>query len=451
MPSIRKKLFFTFFGLLQVIPAFGKETAITIYSSNLALVRETREIELANGISHVSITDIPGQIIPASVYFNSLTAPNQVIILEQNYEYDLVNSAKLLQRYVDHAITFETKSGKPYSGTLLSSDHQNMVIRENAGLKSFRIEDLNEISFPQLPEGLITRPTLHWTLQTDKSGKHNSELGYLTRGVSWNSEYIAVVNDSESQLDLSAWVSIDNTSGIAFEDARIKLVAGDIHEVRPLPGYLSKGRQAYPALEAAMVEEKQFFEYHLYTLTRKSSIKNNENKQVALFEPATVSVAKSYRYDAHRSDRNAAVFLEFKNDKKSGLGMPLPAGVMRAYKRDASDKSLVFLGEDRIEHTPKDELIETYIGNAFDIIGERNQLNVRHLGSSGREEEWEVKLRNHKDIGIEVIAVEHLNPGWEITLQSHAHTKKDAVTTEFKVQVPKDGEAVIKYTVRYLR
>lgn len=430
-----------------------EKVSLTIYNNNQALVREVRQIQLAKGISEISFQDVAAQIDPTSVYFLSLTAPKSVTILEQNFEYDLVSSQKILEKYIDQAVKLDAGEGMSYQGKLLSTDGGQIVLSEDSGaIKMIAFKNIKNIAFPRLPEGLITRPTLVWSLDCDKAGAHSTEIGYLTGGIGWHAEYVAVVNDQDTALELSAWVSIDNKSGVAYKNAQLKVVAGNVHTANPprLPGLAVSLRDKPMQKEAHGFEEESFFEYHLYTLQRLATVSNNQVKQISLFDPTTVKVQKKYVFEGQRDGKQVRVNLEFRNDKNSNLGIPLPKGKMRVYKRD-DDKSLVFIGEDLIEHTPKDEKVEVYVGDAFDIVGERVQLDRRKLGSNSWEEHLNIKLRNHKDEGVDVLVREQLQPDWEILSSSHKYTKKDAHTVEFLVTVAPDKEAVVDYRVRYNR
>ncbi len=435
--------------------SFGQahDVAVTIYNSNLALVRDVRQLELRKGRSEIKFQDVAAQIDPTSVYFSSLTSAEDVAILEQNFEYDLVNSAKILQKYVDQEIRLSTKQGGTFTGTLLSGSGQDVILQESdGGIKIVSRNTVDNIAFPSLPQGLITRPTLVWLLDNKKAGKHQTEVGYLTGGIQWHAEYVGVVNEGDTELELAGWVSIDNKSGATYDNATLKLVAGDVHRAQQR---LRKTYQArVQALEMSAApdgfQEKAFFEYHLYTLQRRATVGNNQVKQISLFPATDVKVEKKYAYDGARDARKVRVNLEFDNRKTNGLGMPLPGGKVRAYKKD-DDGALIFLGEDFIDHTPKDETVRITIGNAFDVVAERTQKKRQSIGKNTWEETWEIKLRNHKKEAVRISVVEHLGSDWEIIRKSHDFQQKDANTLEFAVDVPKDGETILTYTVRYNR
>ena len=440
------------FGLFIAIPLFAAhaaEISITVYNDNLALVKDVRSMKLGDGTSEIKFTDVAAQIDPTSVHFKSLSSPEAVSILEQNFEYDLVNSKKILEKYVDEEITVFTKDGGPYTGNLLSASDGNIILQPKEGnLKIISAESILSVDFPKLPEGLITKPTLVWLLKNDKAGSHNTEVSYLTSGIEWHAEYVAVSKKNDSVLELNAWVSVDNRSGAAYDNAKLKLIAGDVHRVQtPRPMAMKRGMAVMAEMADAGFEEKSFFEYHLYTLQRRTTLKNNQIKQISLFPTAEAKVKKLYIYEASRNGDDVRVNLEFKNSAKVGLGIPLPKGKLRVYKEDEADKSLEFIGEDYIDHTPKNEKVRVYLGNAFDIKAERAQKDQKKLSKRSREESYEVKIRNHKEEDVSVTVVEKFWGDWEIKKSTHDFVKKDAYSAEFILPVKKDGETVLEYTV----
>ncbi|KPJ59550.1 MAG: hypothetical protein AMJ46_10540 [Latescibacteria bacterium DG_63] len=431
-------------------PVQADKVAVTVYNENIALVKELREMTFPKGESEVAFTGVPARIDPTSVHFVSKTAPDAVAILEQNYEYDLVSATKLLEKYIDNEITVFSEDEKMFEGVLLSYDAQNLVLAPEGKGGSVTVvsrEEVRDIAFPALPTGLITRPTLIWKLACDRAGKHEAEVSYLTEGVNWHAEYVAVSDLEDETLGIAGWVSIDNRSGATYEDAKLKLVAGAVHRVEEKRVRRFAVEAEMPAMAAPPVEERAFFEYHLYTLARPTTVKDREVKQVSLFPEARVKTKKVFTYDGARYPKDVRITLEFKNAQAEGLGIPLPKGKVRVYKEDI-DKSLEFIGEDLIDHTPEGEEVRIYVGNAFDIVGERSRQSVRQITKTLREESFEIKLRNHKDEPIEITVVEHIWGQWEIMDSSHDYAKKDANTIEFTVKVPEDEEVVVTYTVR---
>ncbi len=424
---------------------------ITIYNDNLALVKDTRDLDYQRGVFDLSFTDVASAIDATSVSFSAVRQPGSVTLLEQNYRYDLVSSEKILEKYIDKQIRVLTKEGKLHEGTLLSSDGMALTLRmSDGGLVIISRAEVADLTIPSLPEGLITRPTLVWKLNSELDGKHASEVRYLTTQIGWTAQYVANISANETELDLTGWVSIDNHSGASYDDATIKLIAGDVNRVRPP---MVRGKMAMETMamaDGAGFEERAFFEYHLYTLQRPSTIRDNEIKQLSLFEPARVKTKKIFTYDGSRDDKKVRVSMEFVNSAEAGLGIPLPRGTIRVMKAD-TDGSLEFVGEDQIDHTPKDEKVRAKLGNAFDVVGERLQTNHRQISDRVSEDDFEIKLRNHKTEDIVVTVIEHNWGDWTITQQSHQNTKKDANKAEWEIPVKADGETVLTYTARNKR
>lgn len=437
-------------SLMCAIVVEGSDVAITVYNNNLALVRDVRALQLKKGQIEVQFSDVAARIDPTSVHFTSLTAPDGVAILEQNYEYDLVSPSKILEKYIDHNIRVFTEGDDIFEGVLLSSREGDLVLSDpEGGIRTLKGKSVLHIEYPALPEGLITRPTLVWLLENHRPGEHQAEVSYLTEGVSWHAEYVAVVNADDTELDLGGWVSIDNKSGATYREAKLKLIAGDVHRVeerKPAPVYRAKVELAAAAVP--QFEEKTFFEYHMYTLQRRATIRDRQIKQMSLFPNAQVEVDKIFTYDGRQDEGKVRVNLEFQNSAEAGLGIPLPKGKLRVYKED-DDRSLQFVGEDRIDHTPKDEKVRVYLGNAFDIIGERKVIDHKRITDRVREEEVEITLRNHKEVDVTVVVIEHLYGDWDIISSSQSYRKKDARTIEFDVPVGSDGESILTYRVRY--
>ena len=451
----------------------GEGVALTIYNQNFGVVRERRNVEVKEKEGTVRFADVATQIDGTSVSFKSLTDPSATV-LEQNYEYDLVSADKLLQKYIDKQIGVLSKDGSRYSGNLLSFDPNQLVIRQYGDKGDIvmvqRGDNVKDIQFSALPEGLITKPTLVWKLATEKIGQQLVEVMYQTGGINWQADYNAVLNAKDTALDLSGWVTVDNQSGATYKDAKLKLIAGDVRRVQPPQQMYAVRALGAAEAKAPGIAEKAFFEYHLYTLGRPTTVAQNQTKQIELLKAADVPVKKVFLYEGapqYRfyggliSDANYGgqdfnkkvnVVIEVKNSKDNHMGMALPKGKVRLYKRDEADAALEFIGEDEIDHTPKDETVKLHIGDAFDIVGERKRTDF-HVDTGRHEmtESFEIRLRNHKDVPVEVLVKETLFrwSNWEITQSSAKWTKYDANTIHFPVKVDKDGEQVITYTVRY--
>ncbi|MFZ5518606.1 MAG: DUF4139 domain-containing protein [Candidatus Zhuqueibacterota bacterium] len=441
--------------LLLLLPgaqAQERQISITVYNNDLGVVKDIRSLDLPRGISLVNYQDVAASIDPTSVHFKSLTTPDKVAILEQNYEFDLVNSDKIAERYLDRIVTIQLKDKEEVSGKLLSHEAGNLVLQTDTGaVKVISASQIVQVNFPKLPEGLITRPTLVWSIHNEKPGNHQTEVSYLASRISWHAEYVAVTKNNDRQLELSAWVSIDNRCGAAFPEATLKLIAGEVNRaIAPRPFRAGKA-YAMEALDMAapQFEEKSFFEYHMYTLNQKSTLLNNQIKQISLFPTTAVAIEKIYTYEAAKSAEDVRVNLKFKNSKESGLGMPLPAGKVRVYQEDPADKSLEFIGEDMIVHTAKDENVRLYLGNAFDITPERTMLKKTPTGKNSHEEVWQVKIRNHKDAPVTVQVIENFYGFWKIAKSSHEYKQPDSRTVVFNLPIEKDAEAVLEYTITF--
>ncbi len=446
-----KKSLISFGFLSGWIAAFaGQDVSITVYNQNRAVVRDVRPLTLKPGVSTVSFRDVAARIDPTTVHFRPVADPDKLQVLEQNFEYDLASSQTILDKYVDQEIRVLMDKGQLYQGRLLNAGGDIVIEDAATGeVKIIRRESVQNFEFPKLPEGLITRPTLVWLLDNRGDEKQNVEVSYMTDGVNWHAEYVAVSSPDDKSLDLSGWVSIENQSGITYPDAKLKLVAGDVNVIRPkklLRAGMAEDSEAMAFAAAPQFEEKSFFEYHLYTLTRSSTLRNNQTKQISLFPPAVARTEKLYVFDGAKDPGKVNVRLECKNSKADGLGLPLPKGKVRVYKKD-SDGSLEFIGEDEIDHTPSDEKIRLSLGNAFDLSGERIQKETKKTGSRSRQDVIEVRLRNHKKEAVQITVVEHFWGDWKIEPSTHPFVKKDAGTAEFKVPVPVDGESVLTFTV----
>jgi hypothetical protein len=497
-----KSTFCALIALLSVasIPVLGQRKSavagdrtsvdLTIYNQNLSLIREERSVNIPSGLSHIVIPDIPATIDGTSLHFTSQTDPLAVRVLEQNYQYDLVNEGKLLEKYLGKTVEFvryneESKKEYTVKGKLLSAGQPgnrqpgygnanypsiNGMIAEIDG--KIELNPAGRLVLPSLPEGLILKPQLEWLVSNSRPGDHKVELSYLAGALSWSADYVAVLDKSDANLDLTGWVTLTNNSGTNFKDAGLKLVAGDINRVR-------EGVEDFRALNGmavakseAQFKQTELFEYKLYTLQRRTDLNASETKQLELVSGRNVSSKKVFIYDGlsdqwrgwynnysyrtqesfgQQSNTKVGVYITFRNDEKSGLGIPLPKGRVRVYKRDVDGKEQ-FIGEDQIDHTPKDEELKLYLGNAFDVVGERAQTDFKTIITGHIVEETiQIKLRNHKSESATVQVYEHpwrWNQ-WEITKSNVEWTKVDQSTMKFPVTIAKDTEKVITYTIRY--
>jgi len=368
----------------------------------------------------------------------------------------------LLEKYLGKEITVKTKDGQVYTGKLLSysvaKDLDQLLLQTDKQVVS--LNEVQETYFPELPGGLLAKPSLVWKLYTESDGNRETQTTYLTKGITWQADYIAKINQDDSQLNFSGWVTVENNSGTSYPASTLKLVAGDLHLAGTEQRYLPTGlayKEAIPSATPNQFREEGLYEYHLYSLDRVTDIGSNETKQISLLSAPNVSVVKKFVFDPMKgwyrsysnntSEKKVQVLLEFKNSKEKGLGMPLPKGTVRVYKEDSEGK-LQFVGEDSIDHTPEDEEVSLLTGYAFDIVGEKKTTSEEKIGDRCREYSYEVKFRNHKDDAVTVYAVEHTYGDNKIVSSNYQYEKKDAYKYEFKVEIPANGESTLTYTIR---
>lgn len=465
----------------------GASFALTIYNQDFAVVRQVVPLTLVAGVNSIDVTGMTAQVEPDSVLLRDPKGAHPLQILEQNYRNDPVTQERLLDLYKGQTIDFLENLGEgktrivrgkiirsgytvqkidPY-GNYVYQPPTQPVIEVESTLR-FQLPGLP--LFPALKDDTVLEPTMHWRLETDRAGSFDAELAYVTRGASWHADYNAVAPEKGETLDFVGWITIDNRTGTVFPDARIKLIAGDVHKLEP-PSSDARAGYAMRKMEADMaapVSEKSFDEYHLYTLHNTTTLHDAETKQVEFVRAADVRATRLYVYDGAllerwygsgwnmdpnygtQSNPKVWVMREFDNSAANHLGIALPAGRVRFYRRD-EDGQLEFTGENRIDHTPKDEKLRIYTGNAFDVVGERKRTEFQMESDNWFDETFEIRLRNHKQEQVEIRVVEHLFrwTNWQIQSNSTAFEKKDAQTIEFKVTVPVDGEQVITYKVHY--
>jgi hypothetical protein len=438
---------------------------VTVYNSNIALVRDVRNLSLPGGTFRLKFMDIAATVNPATVHFRSLTDPDKLGIIEQNYEYDLLEPAKLLHKYVGKEITLirsyqdnGTTKREEIKATLLSDNNGQVWKIGNDIVTGGYAESYR---FPEVPANLYDRPTLLMSLENSGSRKQQIEASYLANNLSWNSDYVLTVARDDKAADLDGWVTLVNNSGTAFHNARLQLVAGDLNRVQERGrNEMMDARIATKAMAAApQFQQENFSEYHLYTLGRRTSVEDKETKQISLLAGTDVPVQKIFvvngqNYYYHNRQNpgspikdNVMVFYKFKNDEKAGLGIPIPAGNVRVYQKD-SKGGILFVGEDHIDHTPKDESISVHIGNAFDVVSERKQTDYKSISSNVWEMEFEITIRNHKDSAITVQVNEPIGGDWEMLNSSYKYTKTSAWAAQFNVPVDKNGTSLLRYRVR---
>lgn len=436
-----------------------ESVAVTIYNDNFGLVREERTVTLGSGRVELAYQDVSANIEPETVHIKSLSHPDELQVLEQNYRYDLLSPETLLKKYVGKTlkvVRYNEKLGtdEVKQAELLAIEGGPVLKIDGEIVTGFP----GRYVFPEVPENLLAKPTLVWLLASGPE-KQKLEVTYMTRNLGWKADYVLVLSADDKTGDLSGWVTLENNTGTSYENARLKLVAGDVQRVappmpQPMPeGY---GYSAPAAPPPPPFQRESLFEYHLYTLQRPTDLLDKEKKQVRLLDAAGIALKKKlslrgnewyFQSQIGRPEEKVGVFVELTNSEKNGLGMPLPKGVLRVYKADKSG-ARQFVGEDSIDHTPRDEDVEVKLGEAFDVVADRKQMTWKSLGSCRSESSWEIKLKNHKDVAERVEIVEPASGDWEILQSSHEARREDAKTFVFDVDVPARGETKVTYWVR---
>lgn len=451
----------------------SKGFSLTIYNQDFAVVREQRQIHLNQGANFVRYEDVAAQIDPTSISLKSLTAPNGVVVREQNYQYDLLNPTSILNKSVGKTVRFRRVNPdgqiEVLEGTLLNppalgyNEDKGVVIRLSDG--RIVLNPAGEIELNEMPEGLVSRPSLLWKLDVTEAADHTAEVSYLANGISWKANYVAVVNQQENQVDITGWVTLDNRSGATYRDAQLQLIAGDVRRVREPVLRLAKATAVFAEAAQPQFQEEAFFEYHLYTLQGTTTVRDSETKQMTLLSAADVPVGRKLVYDGSQQQHwgqsapggggdtqqgKVSVVLELQNSQENNMGVPLPKGTVRVYKADARG-NLQFLGEDSINHTPRNEKVRLYIGDSFDVVGERKRTSLEQISERVTEESFEISIRNRKQDSAEVSVVERFWGDWQILKSSHEYRQLDARTAEFPVAVAADSEVKITYTARTIR
>lgn len=447
-----------------------QEVAVTIYNENLALVKDQRKLQLKPGASSLAFRDVSARMRPETALLRSTSAPGSLSVLEQNFDFDLLTPQKLLEKYVGHSVSIIRTN--PATGA--ETTEQAEVLSSNSGVVlkiGQRIETgiPGRIVYGDVPPNLRDRPTLVMALDNSGATQQTVELSYLTGGLAWKADYVVELNGAEDALDISGWVTLTNTSGATYRKAKLQLVAGDVNQVRPqMDGRVMAMAAPAPARAKASNEmaEESLFEYHLYTLNRPTTIAENQTKQVALLSASSVPARKElllkgndYYYQSSHGElgqkMKVGVFVEFDNKESARLGMPLPKGVIRVYKKDRSGNAQ-FIGEDRVDHTPKNQTVRLKLGDAFDVTADKKQTDFKKLGGSGKynymfESAYEVVLKNAKKEAVTVTVQEPMPGDWQVLSESHAHTKSASNTAVWKVSVPAEGNTKLVYRslVRY--
>ena len=444
-----------------------KEVAVTIYNENLALVKDKRTLTLPKGENTLAFREVSGRMRPETALLQSNSQQEDIVVIEQNFDFDLLTPQKLLEKYVGRTIgivkTHPTTGEETVEEAAVLSSNNGVVLRVGD-----RIEtgvSGGRLIFPDVPDNLRDKPTLVMQLVSKTDRPQDLELSYLTGGLGWQADYVAELNSDESKLNLLGWVTLTNTSGTSYNNARLQLVAGDVHQVQPIFEKRTRGEMVdvMYAAQAPKMAQESLFEYHLYTLDRPTNILENQTKQVALLQAENISSSKEYLLKGqdyyYRSKAGSlgskikvAVYLSYENSKAENLGMPLPKGIVRVYKQDNSG-SVQFVGEDRIDHTPENETVRLKLGNAFDITADKKQTDFKKLAGSSAynyiyESSYRIELKNGKDEDIAVRVVEPMPGDWDILSESLPHKKISSSEAEWLVRVPAKGSSELLYRVK---
>ncbi|MBN2281392.1 MAG: DUF4139 domain-containing protein [Candidatus Marinimicrobia bacterium] len=453
MSSIPKKILLLTLPLLLGASEI-KETHITVYNHNLGLVQQVMNVEINQGHDLFKIEGISAQVDPTTVHLSFPQEKSKIQVLEQNYLYDLVNSDKIFQKYIGEKITCFTIGGHAFTADLLSMEGNNLIVRNSdGGIRIINRKEIFDYNFPELPGGLILKPTLQWQLKSGFAGETDAKLSYLTSGMSWHAEYILILDQKDEKGSLSSWVSLENHSGASFIEANLKLIAGEINRAAPqlpqMPRVEKSMAFAAMADEAVNFEEREIMDYHLYELQRKVDLKDKEIKQVSMFDDLYCRVDKKYifsNYNYADSDRPLDVWINISNRKENNLGLPLPMGIVRIFKED-TDQTLQMVGEDNIRHTSKNDTLKLTVGKAFDVKGERRIMDRKQFNRS-EEVRVRLKIRNSKDEKIAVIAKEMHSNDWEVLNSTDSYKKISNAELQFAFDLGPNSEKVIEYTFR---
>lgn len=428
--------------------AGGRDLSVTVYNDNLGLVKDRRTVSLARGNSEFTFTGVAAQLDPTSVHIRA-TGNGSIDVASQEYRNDFASTDRLLQRYLNRPVEVRMKGSDVRRGTLVSFDPASLVLQASGGgLSVLSRTEAQEVALASGGD-VAAGPTLVWRVGSSSGRSVPVEVSYLTAGLTWHAEYVAVQDEGGGSMDLQGWATVENTSGETYENAKVKLVAGAIHRAsgpRPPMPYETMMR-ADAMAGAQKLSERGFDEYHLYELPDRATIANNEVKQLGLMRAHGVKTTRKYVYDADKNADQVMTTLEFQNEAAAGIGIPLPAGLVRVYQRDA-DGALEFTGEDRIQHTAKNETARVAVGGVFDVAVERKQTDFKQISRAETETTVEITLRNHRSKAIDVTVAEHAYGDWEIVQSSLPATKKDATTFEFSARCAPEKPTTVSYTLR---
>lgn len=439
--------------------------AITIYNDNLALIKDQRKVTLDKGTNHLAFRGVSAKMRPETAMLRSLSHSKGFNVVEQNFDYDLLTPDKLLEKYLGRNVriaTINPATGKETieKATVLSTQ-QGVVLKIGERIET---NPRGRFIFDNIPENLRDQPTLVTQLNSATSQAQQLELSYLSGGLSWKADYVVELNAKDSQIDLLGWVTLNNISGADYKNAKLQLVAGDVNRVQPPPKIRGRAvRMEYAmAADSMPMAEESLFEYHLYTLSRLTSILNKQTKQVSLLSANAVPVTKEfvlrgadYYYNSRQGEigkkLKVAVFVQFENREKAGLGMPIPKGIVRVYKKDSAGNAQ-FIGEDRVDHTPKNEKIRLKLGDAFDITANKKQTDFikrKHIlpNRNAFESAFQIEIKNAKSEAVTVIVHEPIPADWKMLEESHPHKKVTANTAEWRINIPAESSKALDYRV----
>lgn len=443
-----------------------RAVAVTIYNNNLALVKDSRAVQLERGEQSLAFRGVSAQLRPETALLRNVSNPGSLSVIEQNFDFDLLTPQKLLEKYTGKMVRIATTNPATGKETIESakilSTQNGTVVRIAERIET---NPTGRFIFDKVPNNLRDEPTLAIQLSSKKKSEQNLELSYLTGGLSWKADYVAELNDKDDELSLAGWVTLNNKSGATYQNATMQLVAGDVNQVQRHPKAMmmeSKMARSLVQADAASMSEESLFEYHLYTLNRPTTIADKQSKQVSLLNASSVKVSKelvlqgnNYYYRSSYGDigqkMKLGVFVQFDNEKKSGLGMPLPKGIVRVYKRDSAGNAQ-FVGEDRIDHTPNKESIRLKLGDSFDVTANKKQIgfkvNDRVMSRDVFDSSYEIIIKNAKKKDVTVIVREPIPGDWKILKESKSHTKRSSGTAEWRLKVPAEGSTTLTYTSR---
>ncbi|MFA5865602.1 MAG: DUF4139 domain-containing protein [Phycisphaerae bacterium] len=450
----------------------NRELALTVYNQDFAVIKDTRNFQVPKETGQLTFTDVAARIDPTSVQITNLTNP-KFTVAEQNFENNLVSSEKLLGKMIDQPVTVLLDDGKTFTGQLLSAENSTITLQTNEGVKVIeRNKNFDQILLSKLPQGLLLRPALVWKVKNSTGENEKIEIAYQTAGFNWSADYNVLLRPEKQTLDMNGWVTVNNTCGSGFPDAHLKLVAGEVHKVQPpqIQEERMMMRKSMVMAEAAApppgFQERAFAEYHLYDLGRKTTLENNETKQIELFDIRDINYATEFLFaqpdfgyyseeysQSQTGEGNLTplkIVATIENKKENQLGIPLPAGNVRMYQEDR-EKVDHFIGQDHIDHTPKDEKLRLTVGQAFDVVGSKKMVATNRISDTVSTQDILIRIRNHKDSPVPVVVLEKLmeQMNWKIEQPSDKFRKVDYRTIEFKVTLPANSEKNIHYRVRY--